>query len=321
MERVKTMEIIKVLCPTSKYNIKCPYSMTPEYITVHNTYNDASAMAEISYMIGNNKETSFHYAVDDYRAVQGLPLDRNGWHAGDGNKGNGNRKSIAIEICYSKSGGERFIQAERNGAWLVAQLLKERGWGIDRVKKHQDWSGKYCPHRTLDMGWERFLNIVREYLGQPAVQIKPAPIVPKGYTGDITYQVYSMNIQTCISSWLSEVVNTNGYGGNFGHFISGIRAKCKNGRIHIQTHLKGGNWLSEINSSSYKANDTKNGNSYSGIYGRPIDGVKIWSDEGYVSYRVHLKGRGWLKWVHKADNTSEGYAGIYGNSIDAIQMK
>ena len=28
--------------------------MTPEYITVHNTYNDASAMSEISYMLGNN---------------------------------------------------------------------------------------------------------------------------------------------------------------------------------------------------------------------------------------------------------------------------
>ena len=29
-------------------------------------------------------------------------------------------------------------------------MLKERGWGIHSVKKHQDWSGKYCPHRTLD---------------------------------------------------------------------------------------------------------------------------------------------------------------------------
>lgn len=320
MERVRIMEIINVALPTSKYGIKCPFSMNPEYITVHNTANDASAMAEISYMQGNNYETSFHYAVDDYRVVQGLPLDRNGWHAGDGN-GPGNRKSIGIEICYSLSGGNRFIQAERNGAWLVAQLLKERGWGIDRVKKHQDWSGKYCPHRTLDMGWDRFLNMVREYLGQPSIPITPAPLTPKGCTGDITYQVYSMNIKTGILSWLSEVVNTNGYGGNFGHAISGIRAKCKNGRIHIQGHIKGGGWLSEINSSSYITNDISNGNSYSGIYGRPLDGVKIWSDEGYVSYRVHLKGRGWLEWVHKADNTDEGYAGIYGYEIDAIQMK
>lgn len=31
--------------------------------------------------------------------------------------------------------------------------------------KHQDFSGKYCPHRTLDLGWERFLNKIRTYLG------------------------------------------------------------------------------------------------------------------------------------------------------------
>ena len=41
------MEITNVKCPESKYPIKCPYEMTPEYITVHNTANDASAMAEI----------------------------------------------------------------------------------------------------------------------------------------------------------------------------------------------------------------------------------------------------------------------------------
>ncbi len=34
----------------------------------------------------------------------------------------------------------------------MAQLLKERGRGIDRVRKHQDWSGKYCPRRILSEG-------------------------------------------------------------------------------------------------------------------------------------------------------------------------
>lgn len=80
-------------------------------------------------------------------------------------RGTGNMKSIGIEICYSRSGGERFEQAERLCAEYTAYLLKQYGWGIDRVKKHQDWSGKYCPHRTLDMGWERFLNMVNSYLG------------------------------------------------------------------------------------------------------------------------------------------------------------
>lgn len=111
---------------------------------------------------------------------------------GDGRNGTGNRKSIGIEICYSKSGGERFEQAERLAAEYTAMLLKQYGWGIDRVRTHQSWSGKYCPHRTLDMGWDRFLNMVRSYLDgyQPA----PAPALPteiniyqNGSTSEVIY--------------------------------------------------------------------------------------------------------------------------------------
>lgn len=158
------MQITNVTCPTSKYPTKCPYEMTPQYITVHNTANDASAMSEISYMLGRPDKVSFHVAVDDYRVVTGLPFNRSAFHAGDGKTGTGNRKTIGIEICYSKSGGKRFEEAENLAAEYIAYLLKKYGWGIDKVKKHQDWSGKYCPHRTLDLGWQRFLNKVRSYM-------------------------------------------------------------------------------------------------------------------------------------------------------------
>ena len=98
------VKIIQQLVSPSKYSIKCPYEMIPEGITVHNTANDASAVNEITYMNRNNYEISYHFAVDDIQAVQGLPLNRNGWHASDGGNGFGNRKTIAIEICYSLSG-------------------------------------------------------------------------------------------------------------------------------------------------------------------------------------------------------------------------
>jgi N-acetylmuramoyl-L-alanine amidase CwlA len=153
------------LVSSSKYSLKCPHAMTPIGVCVHNTANDASAKNEISYMIGNANQTSFHFAVDDIEIWQGLPLDRNGWHAGDGN-GDGNRKHIGIEICYSKSGGDRFTKAEEKAAQFIASILKERKWGITQVKKHQDFSGKYCPHRTLDMGWDRFINMIKKYLGE-----------------------------------------------------------------------------------------------------------------------------------------------------------
>ncbi|OWV38209.1 N-acetylmuramoyl-L-alanine amidase [Bacillus spizizenii] len=145
----------KNLVSKSKYGLKCPNAMTAKYITIHNTANDASAANEISYMIGNTSSTSFHFAVDDKEVRQGIPTNRNAWHTGDGKNGTGNRKSIGVEICYSKSGGARYKKAEALAIKFVAQLLKERGWGIDRVRKHQDWNGKYCPHRILDEGrWD-----------------------------------------------------------------------------------------------------------------------------------------------------------------------
>ena len=158
------MEIIKNLVPESKYSVKCPYSMIPTRIVVHNTANDASAKNEISYMISNNKEVSFHYAVDDKEVVQGIPENRNAWHSGDGGKGKGNREGIAIEICYSKSGGEKFTKAEENAVELIVDILKRYGWGIDKVTKHQDYNKKYCPHRTLDLGWDRFLGMIDDKL-------------------------------------------------------------------------------------------------------------------------------------------------------------
>ena len=171
------MNVVKMEMPQNMYSIKCPHTMTPTRIVVHNTANDASARNEIKYMQGNNKQVSFHIAVDDIEAVQGVPLDRNAWHAGDGANGTGNRQGIAIEICYSKSGGAKFEAAERNAAELIAQLLKERGWGIDKVTKHQDYSGKYCPHRTLDMGWQRFLDMVQGYLDGEGATSSPSKSV------------------------------------------------------------------------------------------------------------------------------------------------
>lgn len=157
----KTIEL-----PSSKYSLKCPNKMEAKYIVIHNTDNNAPAINEIKYMQSNNNSTSFHIAVDESEAIQGLPLDRNAWHAGDGSGTNsGNRNGIAIEICRSTSDSETFKKAQDNAILLVASMLKERNWGIDKVKKHQDFSGKNCPKRTLsDYGWQWFLDRVQEAL-------------------------------------------------------------------------------------------------------------------------------------------------------------
>lgn len=159
------VKVIKKLCPPERYSIKCPYTRRPSRVVVHNTGNDAPAENEVSYMINRDDEISFHYAVDGQKAVQGLPEGRNAWASGDGT-GKGNMEGIHIEICYSLSGGPRFAKAEDNAAQLTADILRRYGWGLAQVTKHQDYDGKYCPHRTLDLGWERFLKMVKKYLEQ-----------------------------------------------------------------------------------------------------------------------------------------------------------
>lgn len=157
--------IVKQMCPEYRYNIKCPYTRVPSRFVVHNTANDAPAGNEVTYMLNRPEEISFHLAIDDKEIRQAIPFDRNAWASGDGT-GTGNMYGIHIEICYSLSGGPKFIQAEKNAAEYIASQLIERGWGLERVTKHQDYDGKYCPHRTLDMGWDRFIKMVSDYMNK-----------------------------------------------------------------------------------------------------------------------------------------------------------
>ncbi len=170
------VKIKKDFVAENRYPIKCPYEMVPKYVVIHNTANNATAKNEIAYMKRNNKEVSFHYAVDNKEIVQGIPESRNAWHAGDGGKGRGNRYGIAIEICHSKSGGVKFEKAERNAAELAADILKRYGLGVERLMRHRDFSGKYCPHRTMDLGWQRFVDMVKAFMeGRPVEKPVTAP--------------------------------------------------------------------------------------------------------------------------------------------------
>lgn len=228
------MQLTRLMVPTSKYNIKCPYTMVAEGIAVHNTANKASAMSEISYMVGNNNKVSYHCAVDDYRIVQGVEFDRNTWNAGDGTNGRGNRKMIAIEICHSTNpDNSMFDKAEKLAAKYIAYLLKQNNWGIDRVYKHQDFSGKYCPHKTLDLGWERFLNLIRAELGKTTSTV-PVPNVTNsnGYLVKVTATALNIrsgagtnnSIVGCIrDKGTYTIVETSG---NWGKLKSGLGWIC-----------------------------------------------------------------------------------------------
>ena len=298
------MEIIKKLVPESKWGIKCPYEMTPTRIVVHNTANDASARNEIAYMTNNDYETSFHYAVDDKEIVQGIEENRNGWHASDSN-GKGNREGIAIEICYSKSGGERFIKAEQNAVDLIVDILKRYGWGIDRVTKHQDYGNhKYCPHRTLDMGWDRFLNMIK------------AKLEDKPVSNEVN--VY-YRVKTQKHGWLSEVKNLEDYAGWENSPITGLAIRVDKGSIKYRVTTISGKTLGWI--TGYDINDYISG--WAGN-GEPITLVEAYyftpsnvRPYQYAYYKVNnypyqkdlIKGNGF-----------DGFGGVRGVPMTKFQM-
>lgn len=95
--------------------------------------------------------------------IECLPLTENAWHAGDGSgTASGNRTSIGIEICESGD----YSKALANATELAAKLLKQFGWGTERLFRHYDWSGKICPRLMYDAGkwtgWAAFKIKVSE---------------------------------------------------------------------------------------------------------------------------------------------------------------
>ena len=158
----------------AKYAIKAPHAMKAKFITIHNTANDASAANEIAYMHRNSAATSYHVAIDDKEVIEAIPFSRNAWHAGDGAFGKGNRESIGIEICYSKSGGTRYEEAEANAIEYTAHVLVQLGLPASAVKFHQEWSGKNCPHRILD---EKRGNAFKQAIAKRVNELKnPKPV-------------------------------------------------------------------------------------------------------------------------------------------------
>ena len=89
-----------------------------------------------------------------------------------------------------------FTSSKLNGIELNVDVNK-----ITELK-HQDYSGKYCPHRTLDMGWERFLNKIREHLeiqNKPAEEVKDN--IESGSDEPVRRYVNGSTPENCYSNW------------------------------------------------------------------------------------------------------------------------
>ena len=115
-------------------------------VTIHNTGNysrgaGADAHANYCHNSCNSAYDSYHYVVDDKKAIQLIPEDEVSWHAGDGATGPGNTTTISIEICVNPD--SNLAKATDNAAQLAAQILNRHG--VDLLFQHWHWTGKNCP--------------------------------------------------------------------------------------------------------------------------------------------------------------------------------
>ncbi|MBY6040593.1 N-acetylmuramoyl-L-alanine amidase [Bacillus velezensis] len=193
------VKITKDFIPVG-HNNRPGYAMEPAYITVHNTANTqkgANAASHARYAKNPGTPTSWHFTVDEKEVYQHLPLNENGWHAGDGNRGTGNRKSIGIEICENSDGD--FEKAVANAQWLIKKLMKEQGISVANVVPHQHWSGKYCPRKLLDR-WDSFKAGISGAPSSPAkTEVKiggPTYTVKKGDALSVIAQKTGVSMAT-----------------------------------------------------------------------------------------------------------------------------
>lgn len=286
-----------------------------KYIVIHYVGAVSSAYNNTVYFKNAYRGASAHYFVDD-KAIWQCVLEKDAaWHCGTSGKYYSkarNNNSIGIEMCCFNNNGELDISEKTvaNTIELTKDIMKRYNIPVENVVRHYDVTRKTCPAPFVkDSGrWEEFKKAL---IDTPT----PKPIKKP----DVIYQGYDNKKK----KWLGTITNynntsINGYSGNFGNTLGGIRVKLSNGaKITIKSHIKGGKWLSEIT----KWDNTSNG--YSGIKGKDIDGVCI-KAEGYkIEYRVHTVNGKWLGWISKYDpnDWKNGVAGIKGKSIDAIQIR
>ena len=162
--------------------------MTPAKTTWHDTDNrnfGAGADMHARWMAdgcrdnyGNPTYTSWHFTVDDKKAIQHIPLNEVAWHAGDGS-GPGNMTSIAIEECvnYDRDATKTRANAAELHAFLIREL-KLPG-GIEACVQHNFWSGKNCPATIRNAGlWPQVRKLMADRLGSGPAKLIYADAAP-----------------------------------------------------------------------------------------------------------------------------------------------
>lgn len=225
--------------------------------------------------------------------------------------------NFALEFCkqITQAGYKAGVYANENWFrnYLQVSTIASYGYSI--------WCAKYStnkPNITSNYDiWQYSStghidgingNCDMNYMLKDIRNVAPQPTPIQNFK--ITYQVW----EDIKNKWLPNVINDKDYAGRYGSDVCCVYANANKGNVYYRVHYKGGKWLPEV----------KNRNDYAGLYNKPIDGFMIKSDTKQLKYRVHLRKKNkWLPWVtgYSTNDSNNGYAGIIGQEIDAIQIK
>lgn len=127
----------------------------PKGLALHWTANEgrgANALANRNYFNNPTTEASAHYIVDDKQIIRCLPETEMGYHVGAKTykpdalaklSPYPNNCTIGIEMCVNQDGD--FKAMYQRTVALAADILKHYGWGVDKLWRHYDITGKNCP--------------------------------------------------------------------------------------------------------------------------------------------------------------------------------
>ena len=125
-----------------------------EYIVIHYTSNQGdTAKNNADYFAREKVGASAHYFCDENEIWQSVKDTDTAWHCGAKTYRHPecrNANSIGVEICMNDKKGNVRQGSIAAAAELVRYLMQRYGVPVDRVIRHYDVTGKYCPGPMVD---------------------------------------------------------------------------------------------------------------------------------------------------------------------------
>lgn len=147
----------------------------------------------------------------------------------------------------------------------------------------------------------------------------PEPI-DSAFEPHVKYKAYVKD-----KGWMPEVLDETDYAGIRGVAITAFAVMVTEGSVKYRCHIKGGGWYPYV--TGYSAADFNNG--YAGDKASEIDAIEVYyyTPSGKpikrAKYRVSPVGGNYYsaQYDNEKTNGQDGYAGLFGKSIDRITIK